>query len=160
MLYVKYGENRLQGFRGNVVWKCWWRTMTTDRRMPTYTVSSPMSLWLRWAKNLKLKTNFFLFLKWNTTFYFYFSESLFYILDIFRVKKKKRVPVRAKGKKKSSLILKPCRICSKGPVYMIFEGLDGVYWLVINGLIFCWLLIICLKFYWIGTDYSAAEIND
>ena len=29
------------------------------------------------------------------------------------------------------------------------EGLDGVYWLLINGLIFCWLLIFCLKFYWL-----------
>ena len=28
MLYVKYGENQLHGFRGDVVWKCWqwWRT--------------------------------------------------------------------------------------------------------------------------------------
>ena len=23
MLYVKYGKNRLHGFRGEVVWKCW-----------------------------------------------------------------------------------------------------------------------------------------
>ena len=29
------------------------------------------------------------------------------------------------------------------------EGLDGVYWLLINGLIFCWLLIFGLKFYWL-----------
>ena len=25
---------------------------------------------------------------------------------------------------------------------IIYEGLDGVYWLLINGLIFCWLLIL------------------
>ena len=31
----------------------------------------------------------------------------------------------------------------------IYEGLDGVYWLLINGLIFCWLLIFGLKFYWL-----------
>ena len=31
----------------------------------------------------------------------------------------------------------------------IQEGLDGVYWLLINGLIFCWLLIFGLKFYWL-----------
>ena len=38
------------GFRGDVVWRSW---QTTDgQRMPTYTISSPMSLWLRWAKNL------------------------------------------------------------------------------------------------------------
>ena len=29
------------------------------------------------------------------------------------------------------------------------EGLDGVYWLLINGLIFCWLLIFGQKFYWL-----------
>ena len=50
MLYVKFGKNRLHGFRRDVVWKCW---RTTDgRRMPAYTISSPMSLRLRWAKNL------------------------------------------------------------------------------------------------------------
>ena len=32
---------------------------------------------------------------------------------------------------------------------IIDEGLDGVYWLLINGLIFCWLLIFGLKFYWL-----------
>ena len=31
----------------------------------------------------------------------------------------------------------------------VHEGLDGVYWLLINGLIFCWLLIFGLKFYWL-----------
>ena len=33
--------------------------------------------------------------------------------------------------------------------YKSNEGLDGVYWLLINGLIFCWLLIFGLKFYWL-----------
>ena len=33
MLYVKYGKNRLHGFRGDVVWKCW-RTTTTDGCLP------------------------------------------------------------------------------------------------------------------------------
>ena len=46
MLYMKFGKNRLHGFRGDV-WKCW---RTTDgRQMPAYTISSPMSLLLRWA---------------------------------------------------------------------------------------------------------------
>ena len=36
---------------GEVVWKCW-RWMTDGRQMPANTISSPMSLWLRWAKNL------------------------------------------------------------------------------------------------------------
>ena len=49
MLHVKFGKDRLHGFRGDVVWKCW-RT-TDERRMPAYTTSSPVSLWLRWAKN-------------------------------------------------------------------------------------------------------------
>ena len=54
MLCVKYGKNRLHGFRGDVVWKCWRRTdddewTTNGRRMPAYTVSSPMSLRLWWA---------------------------------------------------------------------------------------------------------------
>ena len=35
-------------FSGDVVWKCWW---TDGWRTPAYTVSSPMSLRLRWAKN-------------------------------------------------------------------------------------------------------------
>ena len=52
MLYVKYGENRLHGFRGDVVWKCWRRTTTTDgRRMPAYTISSP-SPQVRWANKI------------------------------------------------------------------------------------------------------------
>ena len=32
MLYVKSGKNRLHGFRGDVVWKCW-RTTDEDERM-------------------------------------------------------------------------------------------------------------------------------
>ena len=55
MLYVTYGKNRLHGFRGEVVWKCW---RTDDRRrMPAYTISSPMSLRLRWANNNNNKNN-------------------------------------------------------------------------------------------------------
>ena len=57
MLYVKYEKNRLLGFRGDVVWKCWQTDGRTDdgrttdgRRIPLYTKSSPMSLRLRWAK--------------------------------------------------------------------------------------------------------------
>ena len=41
MLCVKYGKNRLHGFRGNVVWK-WWRRQTTD---------AWLCYKLRWAKN-------------------------------------------------------------------------------------------------------------
>ena len=40
MLHVKFGKNWLHGFRGDVIWKCWWRRTT---------ISSPMSLQLRWA---------------------------------------------------------------------------------------------------------------
>ena len=65
---VKYGKHRLHGFRRDVVWKCWrrrWqrrtdddgrprtdgrRRTTADGRTTVYTISSPMSLWLRWAK--------------------------------------------------------------------------------------------------------------
>ena len=36
--------------RGDVVWKCW-------HQMPAWTISSPMSLWLRWAN----KSSFLLF---------------------------------------------------------------------------------------------------
>ena len=54
MLYVKFGKNRPHGFRGDVVWK-WWtddgRWRTDGRRMPAYTISSAMSLRLRWANN-------------------------------------------------------------------------------------------------------------
>ena len=46
MLYVKFGKNGLHGFRGDVVWKFW---RTDGRRTPAYTISSPMSLWFRWA---------------------------------------------------------------------------------------------------------------
>ena len=58
MLYVKSGKNRLHGFRGDVVWKCW-RTKMNGWRMPAYTISSPMSLWLRWANNTKIWTMWF-----------------------------------------------------------------------------------------------------
>ena len=46
MLYVKYGENRLHGFRGNIVWKCWRTTDDDDGRTTDagYTISSSMSL--------------------------------------------------------------------------------------------------------------------
>ena len=33
MLYVKYGENQLHGFRGDVVWKCWWTDDDDDGQM-------------------------------------------------------------------------------------------------------------------------------
>ena len=54
MLYMKFGKNPLHCFSGHVVWKCWW---TDGWRTPAYTVSSPMSLrlrWLRWAKNQRV----------------------------------------------------------------------------------------------------------
>ena len=53
MLYVKFGKNQLHGFRGDVVWKCWWTTggQMDGRQMPAYTISSRMSLRLKWAKN-------------------------------------------------------------------------------------------------------------
>ena len=55
MLYVKSGKNRLHGFR-DVVWKCWRTTdgrRTDGRQMLAYTISSPMSLRLRWAKKVE-----------------------------------------------------------------------------------------------------------
>ena len=55
VLYVKFGKNRLHGFREDVVWKCW---RTTDGRwMPAYTISSPMALRLRWAKKRRKRGN-------------------------------------------------------------------------------------------------------
>ena len=46
---MKYEFNWPSSFRGEDVWKCW---RTTDgRRSHWYTISSPMSLRLRWAKN-------------------------------------------------------------------------------------------------------------
>ena len=55
MLYVKFGENRLHGFREDVVRKCW-RT-DEGQWMPAYTLSSPMSLQLSWAKKVKRNMN-------------------------------------------------------------------------------------------------------
>ena len=52
MLYVKYGKTQLHGFRGDVILGNVDDDRWTDRqRMPAYTVSSTMSLQLRWAKN-------------------------------------------------------------------------------------------------------------
>ena len=48
MLYTTFGKNPLHCFSGDVVWRCWWMD---GWRTPAYTVSSPMSLRLRWAKN-------------------------------------------------------------------------------------------------------------
>ena len=84
MLYVKYGKKRLHGFRGDV-WKCWRRTTTTvGRRMSAYTMSSPMSLRLRWAKTWLIsqscyfvKKHFFLFL--HQTFSCKCSMSLHFV---------------------------------------------------------------------------------
>ena len=57
-LHMKYEFNWPSSFRGEDVWKCW---RTTDRRRTDdgrrshwYTISSPMSLRLRWAKNVFL----------------------------------------------------------------------------------------------------------
>ena len=55
-LHMKYEFNWPSSFRGEDVWKCW---QTTDDRRRTddgrrshwYTISSPMSLRLRWANN-------------------------------------------------------------------------------------------------------------
>ena len=40
------------GFRGDVVLKCWRTTTDDGQRMPTYIISSPKSLRLRWDKKL------------------------------------------------------------------------------------------------------------
>ena len=63
-LRMKYEFNWPSSFRGEDVWKCWQTTddrrWTDDgRRSHWYTISSPMSLQLRWAKkrqNLKLSS--------------------------------------------------------------------------------------------------------
>ena len=57
MLYVKYGKNWLHGFKGDVVWKSWHRTDDEGQQMPTYTISSPMCLRLRWAKNVTIRSS-------------------------------------------------------------------------------------------------------
>ena len=54
-LHMKYEFNWPSSFRGEDVWKCWRTTdgRTDDgRRSHWYTISSPMSLRLRWAKNI------------------------------------------------------------------------------------------------------------
>ena len=70
MLCVKYGKNPLHGFRGDVVWKCWQRTTTDGRQMPPYTISSPMSLWFRWAKNSDTPWNYFHYPKFLTVLFY------------------------------------------------------------------------------------------
>ena len=50
MLYVKYGKNRLRGFRGEVVWKCW---LTDDGCLPILKAH----LWAFGSGELKKKTN-------------------------------------------------------------------------------------------------------
>ena len=52
-LHMKFEFNWPSGFRGEDVWKSWrmdWR-QTDVRRSHWYTISSPMSLRLRWANN-------------------------------------------------------------------------------------------------------------
>ena len=46
MLYVKFGKNWLHGFRGDVVWKCWW---TTDGPKVSSCQQQDSELRLRWA---------------------------------------------------------------------------------------------------------------
>ena len=46
MLYVKYGENRLMASEEML-----FENVGDGRRMPAYTISSPMGLQLMWAKN-------------------------------------------------------------------------------------------------------------
>ena len=62
-LHMKYEFNWPSSFRGEDVWKCWRTTddgRTDGRRSHWYTISSPMSLWLRWAKNRTGNSLFFL----------------------------------------------------------------------------------------------------
>ena len=64
-LHMKYEFNWPSSFRGEDVWKCWrtddgrtdGRRTDDGRRSHWYTISSPMSLRLRWAKNL-IKSSF------------------------------------------------------------------------------------------------------
>ena len=54
-LHMKYEFNWPSSFRGEDVWKCWRTTddgRTEGRRSHWYTISSPMSLRLRWANKL------------------------------------------------------------------------------------------------------------
>ena len=59
-LHMKFEFIWLSGFRGEDVWNCGW----TDkgRRSDWYTISSPMSLWLRWAKKKERETKCYLIL--------------------------------------------------------------------------------------------------
>ena len=41
MIYVKFGNNRLNGFREDVIWKCW--RADGRRRMPAYTISDKLT---------------------------------------------------------------------------------------------------------------------
>ena len=53
-LHIKFDIDQASGFGEEDVWNCLRRTMTdADGRTPDheYPISSPMSLWLRWAKN-------------------------------------------------------------------------------------------------------------
>ena len=51
-LHIKFGFDWPSGFREEDVWNCERRRTTTDGRTPDhgYTISSPLSLRLRWAK--------------------------------------------------------------------------------------------------------------
>ena len=52
-LHMKFDFNRPSGSRGEDIWKCEHTThRQTDRQQPCHMISSPISLWLRWAKNL------------------------------------------------------------------------------------------------------------
>ena len=59
-LHIKFGFDWPSGFGEEDVWNCERRTTddgrTTDGRTPDhwYTISSPLSLWLRWAKNCSI----------------------------------------------------------------------------------------------------------
>ena len=59
-LRMKFGFNRPSDFRGEDVWKCWhtYNTYTHTYRWqrPTYHISSPLNLWLRWAKKYIFKS--------------------------------------------------------------------------------------------------------
>ena len=55
-LHIKFGFDWPSGFRGEDVWKCEGtdgrRRRTDGRRIHGYPISSPVSLQLRWAKNM------------------------------------------------------------------------------------------------------------
>ena len=55
-LHIRFGFDWPIGFREEDVWNCERRTTTTDGRTPDheYTISSPLSLRLRWAKKIHL----------------------------------------------------------------------------------------------------------